>query len=97
MIKFFDFVYVVKLEVLNEMLIGVFVYDMFWDFVLLVLEIMYMVLWLMLDCVLLVSYCVMDGFGVYMFCFVNVVGVECFVKFYWWFVSGVYLLLWDEV
>lgn len=82
-IKFFDFVYVVKFELYNEIFIGVFVYDIFWDFVLLILELVYMVMWLMFDCVILIVYCNMQGFGVYIFCLVNVVGESVLVKFYW--------------
>lgn len=39
----------------------------------------------------------MEGFGVYIFCFVNEKGKVCFVKFYWKLVFGVYLFVWDEV
>lgn len=54
-------------------------------------------MWVMLDCGILCSYCIMEGFGIYIFCLINVEGKVIFVCFYWKLVVGKVLLVWDEV
>lgn len=96
-IKFFDLIYVVKMELDCVFFQVVSVYDMFWDFILLMFELMYMVMWVMSDCVILCLLCMIEGFGIYSFCLFNDVGEFIFVKFYWCFKLGLQFIVWDEV
>lgn len=81
--KFLDLVYVVKMELDCVFLQVVMVYDIFWDFILLMFELMYMIMWVMSDCVISWLLWMIEGFGVYSFCLLNEVGELIFVKFYW--------------
>src|ERR1700755_777387 len=95
-IKFPDLIHAAKQEPDRDFPQAQTAHDNFWDFVSLMPESMYMIMWVMSDRAIPRSFRFMEGVGVHTFPLVNAAGKSTFVKFHWKPKLGLQSVVWNE-